>query len=82
MNCDTKAAMKRAAEEKRSLWRVSSTMVVYVPWDYKLQPLEPFLTEENSEIYPTMYSGDHFTDFLQRKYSYDEGEEVNTHGIY
>jgi len=53
----TLTAIAKAKEEKKSLWRVSSTLFSHIASDHTLQPLGKFATEENLKNYPPTKSG-------------------------
>eukprot|EP01116_Phalansterium_solitarium_P001611 TRINITY_DN11426_c0_g1_i1.p1 TRINITY_DN11426_c0_g1~~TRINITY_DN11426_c0_g1_i1.p1 ORF type:complete len:357 (-),score=91.10 TRINITY_DN11426_c0_g1_i1:121-1191(-) len=55
---ETVAAAEKAKEEKRSLWRVSSTLFSHVASDNTLVPLHKFATEETLAKYPSTLAGD------------------------
>ncbi len=58
VSSDTLAAVERAKQEKRSLWRVSSTLFGHVASDKELKPLAKFVTEEALRKYPPILAGD------------------------
>jgi len=55
---DTIVAADKAREEKRSLWRVSSTLFSHIASDNILEPLGIFSTEESRKKYPPTKTGD------------------------
>jgi isopenicillin N synthase-like dioxygenase len=54
----TVAAIGKAKEAKRSLWRVSSTLFGHIASDNVLQPLGCFATKEANKLYPPIKAGD------------------------
>jgi isopenicillin N synthase-like dioxygenase len=58
VSSDTLIAVQKAKEEKRSLWRVSSTLFSHIASDNTLQPLGDFSTEESRKKYPITKAGD------------------------
>ena len=56
----TEKAAARALQEKRSLWRVSSTMFSHVKSDSILEPLGKFSNELSRKTYPKM-TGEEYT---------------------
>jgi isopenicillin N synthase-like dioxygenase len=54
---ETVAAINRAKEAKKSLWRVSSTLFSHCASDKILQPLGKFATEETLKAYPPTKTG-------------------------
>lgn len=61
---ETLTALEKAKEEKRSLWRVSSTLFSHVASDVVLQPIEKFSTKETKEQYPPILAGDQVSEEL------------------
>jgi len=57
VTADTLKAVEKAKEEKRSLWRVSSTLFGHIASDNVLQPLGRFSTEETLKKYPPTKAG-------------------------
>jgi len=55
---DTLSAVQKARQEKRSLWRVSSTLFSHIASDNILEPLGQFSTEESRKKYPAIKTGD------------------------
>jgi isopenicillin N synthase-like dioxygenase len=55
---ETLAAIERAREAGRSLWRISSTLFGHLASDTKLQPLAKFATEEALAAYPPVDVGE------------------------
>jgi len=54
---DTLKAVEKAKQEKRSLWRVSSTLFAHIASDNDLKPLGRFATEEALKKYPCTKAG-------------------------
>jgi isopenicillin N synthase-like dioxygenase len=54
---ETVVAIEKAKAEKKSLWRVSSTLFSHVASDNTLQPIEKFRTKESLEKYPPTKAG-------------------------
>jgi len=54
---ETIAAVERAQKEKRSLWRVSSTLFSHINSDKELRPVGRFATEKAMKDYPPILSG-------------------------
>lgn len=54
---NTLEAVERAKAEKRSLWRVSSTLFGHIASDTVLEPLAPFSSEETVKKYPATKAG-------------------------
>jgi len=55
---DTIEAANKARQEKRSLWRVSSTLFSHIASDNILEPLGKFGNEETRKKYPPTKTGD------------------------
>lgn len=56
----TEAAVQKAKEEKRSLWRVSSTLFSHIRGNAILEPLRKYETEESKKLYPRT-TGEEYT---------------------
>jgi isopenicillin N synthase-like dioxygenase len=66
VSSETAEAVKKAKENGKILWRVSSTLFSHVASDQKLRPLNEFDTKEANEKYPEMYCGDFVTNELRQ----------------
>lgn len=55
---DTLKAVERAKQEKRSLWRVSSTMFSSIRYDEMLKPLDIFKGTADYDKYPPVLTSD------------------------
>ena len=55
---DTVAAVAKARDAGRSLWRVSSTCFYHINSDVVLQPIGPFAALESAAAYPAIDSGE------------------------
>lgn len=56
----TVATIEQAKLEKRSLWRISSTLFSHIASDVILEPLGKFGTDpEIKKLYPPLYTGEH-----------------------
>lgn len=55
---ETLAAIQKAKQENRSLWRISSTLFSHIASDNNLCPLPKFATKEALEKYPMILAGD------------------------
>jgi len=60
----TISAIKRAKEEKRSLWRVSSTLFSHVASDNHLTPVGHFKSSPNASKYPKITAGQQVSEEL------------------
>lgn len=54
---ETVVALEKAKEEKKSLWRVSSTLFGHIASDNILKPIGKFATKEAVEKYPAIKAG-------------------------
>jgi len=63
---ETIAAFERAQQEKRSLWRVSSTLFSHVASDKILEPVGKFSNKKTLEQYPSILAGDQVSDELAK----------------
>jgi len=63
---ETLKALERAQNEKRSLWRVSSTLFSHIASDNELKPLGQFATKEAVSNYPPILAGDQVQDELNK----------------
>jgi hypothetical protein len=54
---ETLQAVERAKNEKRSLWRVSSTLFSHINSDQELKPVGQFATPESLAKYPPILTG-------------------------
>jgi isopenicillin N synthase-like dioxygenase len=63
---DTIEAFKKAKEQGRCVWRVSTTLFSHIASDVTLKPLMEFSTEENRERYPDTLAGDQVLQELQK----------------
>jgi len=61
---ETQGAIERAKAEKRSIWRVSSTLFSHVASDEVLEPLKPFVSLESEKKYPSVLAGDQVAEEL------------------
>jgi hypothetical protein len=62
---ETVESIKKAKEQEKILWRVSSTLFSHVSSDEYLTPLGKFATEENQKKYPKTFAGDQVLEELK-----------------
>lgn len=55
----TLPAIKRQIENKRPLWRISSTLFFHIGSDRLLKPLAPFVNVASTKKYKDILCGDH-----------------------
>jgi hypothetical protein len=55
---ETLESIKKAKEEGKILWRVSSTLFSHIASDKKIGPIEQFATKEALEKYPNIEAGE------------------------
>jgi isopenicillin N synthase-like dioxygenase len=61
----TLQAVEKAKQEKRSLWRISSTLFGHIASDATLEVLPPFRSDESVSKYPSMTAGDYVQEELK-----------------
>jgi len=62
---ETLAAVEKARHEKRSCWRISSTLFSHISSDEILEPLYTYKTDDNIKKYPPILAGDQVFKELQ-----------------
>lgn len=65
VNEDTLRTIEERKHQKKSLWRVSSTLFAHTASDNTLQPLPPFVNEQSVLKYPKILAGDQVRKELQ-----------------
>jgi isopenicillin N synthase-like dioxygenase len=62
---ETIAAVEKAKQEQRSLWRISSTLFGHIASDATLQPIGQFANAESNAKYPAIKAGDYVQEELK-----------------